>query len=112
MVIYFFILGTFIINILLLVDSGNNIVFKYWDIVFPLDMPFYSTMVINCIYIFGQFRKIELEVILRIIHFLNRFNAVYMVFQFSFYFIFEIWKVSNSEDFFYGYMSTNIESIN
>ena len=45
------IVGTAILCLILLIDSGNKEIFKYWDIVFPLDMPFYSTMVFNFIYI-------------------------------------------------------------
>lgn len=106
------ILGTFIVIILLLISSGSaSSLFKYYEIVFPLNMPFFSTMFFNVVYIYNKYTHKNLGPLIKVFHLLNRFNVVCFIIQFIALFGFECWKIRNSVEFYYGHLGNSKKSI-
>lgn len=88
------ILGTFIIVILLIISASNPMIFKYYDITFPLNMPFFSTLAFDLVYLVDtSYRQVPFPQVMATIHLLNTFNLVFFLFQFILFASFEAYKI-------------------
>lgn len=86
---------------------GSHRVFEFWDIVFPQTLPFFSTFLIDMIFLINTHRNTDFGQRLWVAYSINSFNVVYLAVQFLLMFIFEIWKMRFAPECYYGFSSTS-----